>query len=385
MVRKRLLCLLFAILLLLSAAPGAAAEEVYFTMLNHNSPEPLNTATMPIARNGNIYVPLSTLNRIGISASHQPGVLRLEWSWDSSVYVAFDLESGSNITSDGGSLPVALIGRFGTWFVPVGSTSSVTGVLAAYFGVSFQIIHTEPAPTVRLYNLPVGVLSHNEVEENGESLFGFAERYNIFIGNTGNDTNDGPNGPPPPETPNPPDEGDDTPSEPNETETDPPRRPGGGSIISISFVGLTEDSYALLDALQTAQISAGFFLTAGDALTHPDFVRRIHGEGHRVGIFLTEEADTEFQAASEALFEAARLRTVLVAAETPEVAQEADALGLVVFNSPLRQMPSGDTAESPSGNLLLDSQNGNARILAAWAGTLRSHTLRVISFVSALS
>ena len=104
-----------------------------------------------------------------------------------------------------------------------------------------------------------------------------------------------------------------------------------------------------------------------------------------MGIFLSDAAEKEYRAASEALFEAARLWTVLVAAGSREVAQDAYHLGLVVFDSNVRQIPSGAALETLSGDLLLDnSAPGSAFALAAIPGELRGSTFRVVSFVRSL-
>ena len=388
---KRLLCLLLAALLVLSFAPVASASSgVYFTMINSEEPADLETGTMPFVRNGTIYVPQSTLEQLEIIFAHVSGALHLVHAWDAEVYVIFDLESGENVTGDGGPLPIAPLSRFGTFFFPVGNTASVAGPLASYFGINLQIIETEPAPTVRLYNGPLGRLSHNVILRNGDLLFGLTERYAAFTGNavgeTGSATVVAPETPnaPPSDTENGPGTGGapDTGTAPDQDGQTPPVLPSGP--VSISFVGLSAQTDTLLDALRQARISAGFFVTAEDALAHPDLVRRLHGEGHQLGIFLTETAEQEYRAASEALFEVARLRTVFVATTSPGVAQAAEAMGLLVFDSDLRQMTGGAALESLTGDLLLDSANGNAYALAALPEVLRNNALRVVSFVRSL-
>ena len=373
MARKRLLCLLFAALLLFTTVPVASASSgVYFTMLNSNAPDALQSGTMPFVRNGNIYVPQSVLTRLGISVTRWTGGLLLS---SGDLYVMFDQENGSNTTSAGGSLSAAPLSRSGTNFFPVGSTGSATGALAAFFGINFQIVQTEPAPTVRLYTA-LGPLSHAAVQRNGDSLFRLTYRYNTFTGNVTDEAdNAAPDSPAqPPSDPITPDGAADSPDEPNNPAAAP---------VSLSFVGLTAETDALLDALRRTGIPAGFFVTAADALAYPDLVRRLHGEGHYLGIYLIEYAEAEYAAASQALFEAARLRTVLVAASARDVAREADDLGLVVFDSPVRPIPNRDASAQLTGNLLLEN-NGNTQAISALPGIIRSNALRVVSFVSSL-
>ncbi|MCL2588502.1 MAG: hypothetical protein FWD84_03735 [Oscillospiraceae bacterium] len=378
MTRRRLFCLFLAVLMLFTLAPVATASSgVYFTMLNSNAPDSLSSGTMPFVRNGNIYVPQSVLERLGISVSRPAGELHL---FSGTTYIVFDLVNGGNVTSDGGSLSVSPLARFGTTFFPVGSTGSATGALSSLFGINFHIVQTDPAPTVRLYNTSLGTLSHSAVLNNGELLFGFEARYNTFTGNHTGETGGSTVG----ETPAPPTTTPNTPSTPGtpDDDADEPDRPTGP--VSLSFVGLTAETDTLLDALRQSNVPAGFFLTAEDASLHPDLVRRLQGEGHQVGIYLSADAEEEYTAASEALFEAARVRTVLVTTGTGTVAQDAYDLGLVVFDSAVRQVPTGDALERLTGNLLLHAGNGNTQALAALPGAIRSNALRVVSFVSSL-
>jgi len=331
---------------------------------------------MPFVRNGRIYVPQSTLEQLGIVFVHELGLVLLVKAENTSIHVLFDLESGDNITHDGVSLPISPLSRFGALFFPVGNTNSAREPLSVFFDINFQIIPTEPAPTVRLYNAPIDLLSHNAVLRNGELLFGFTERYAAFTEDPSGETEGAVVTPPAeePEAPGPP---------PEQEET--PRPPVPTGPVSISFVGLSADTDVLLDALRSARVPAGFFVTEEDVLAHPDLVRRLHGEGHQVGIFLSETAEEEYRAASEALFEAARLWTVLVAAGSREVAEDAYSLGLVVFDSNVRQIPSGTALETLSGNLLLDnSAPGSAFTLAAIPGELRGSAFLVVSFVRSL-
>ena len=376
MTRKRLICLFLAALLLLTLVPVASASvDVYFTMVNSNAPDTLQAGTMPVVRSGNVYVPGSVLRRLGVSSIQESDTLWLTLVSDTSVYIQFDLSAGTATTSAGGSISATPMSRSGGFFFPIGTTGSARGSVASHFGINFQFIQTEPAPTVRLYNTAVGTLSHNAVLRNGELLFDLTARYNAYLGipSGGGDIGTPPL---PPDTP-----GHTPPGGP--TEPEDPTAPLGP--VSLSFVGLSQETGALLDALRLTRIPAGFFVTAEDALNHPDLIRRLHGEGHQVGIFLTTDAEAEYHAASEVLFEVARLRTVLVAARTWDVARDAYDLGLVVFESNLRQMPSGATLDRLTGNLLLDNVGGNAHALAALPAVIRGNALRVVSFVSSLA
>ena len=359
---KRILSLCLGALLLLVLLPVTTASGgVYFTMVNSNAPDTLQESTMPVNRGGTIYVPLSVLGRLGVSSMRLPGEVTLFSSGNVAHYIHIDLEAGTAVTSAGNAISAQPVHRSGTMFFPVGSGSGASG-LSSFFGINFRLIQSEPAPTARLYQ-QIGALSHNAVLQNGEVLFGLTQRYNTFVGTDAQ------------APPAPPQSGGDEPA----AATPPPAVP-----VSLSFVGLSEETGALLDALYAEQIPAGFFLTAEDALTHPDLVRRLHGEGHQVGIFLGEDAKTDYAEASAALFDAARLRTVLVAAEDAETQQEAEALGLIVYETPLRREISTSGANVPGGNLLLDSESVGMETLRNLPGVIRGGAFRVVRFVHAI-
>jgi len=359
---KKITCLLLTLLLLLAAFPGATATGgVYFTMVNSNAPDALQETTMPINRGGMIYVPLSVLLRLGVSSMRPPNEVRLFLTGDQSTYIHVDLEAGTAVTSTGASISAQPISRFGTFFFPVGSTSGASP-LARFFDINFRLIPSEPAPTARVYQ-QIGLLTHNAVQQNGETLFGFTDRYNSFTG--------GSSGTLPPQV------GGGVMYQPAIAEE--PQAPQ--APVSLSFVGLWEEADYLLDELYEAQIPAGFFLTAEDVLTHPDLVRRLHGEGHMVGIFLDEDAKSDYAEASRALFDAARLRTVLVTAEEEETRRAAEELGLIVHETPIRRTFSPGGATGLAGDLLLHSDSAEIPSLQTLPRLIRAGTYRVVRFM----
>jgi len=360
------------ILLLFTALPvaTAATSGVYFTMVNSSAPDALQESTMPINRGGTIYVPLSVLLRLGVSSMRPPNEVRLFATGDQSTYIHVDLEAGTAVTNAGISIVAQPIRRFGTFFFPIGSASGASP-LATFFNINFRLIPSEPAPTARIYQ-QIGPLTHNAVQQNGEILFGFVDRYNAFTGGNTQQTppNNGGSSAQPPQI------GGGMIYQATEAEPDTSQIP-----VSLSFVGLREETEELLDALYATQIPAGFFLTAEDVLTHPDLVRRLHGEGHMVGVFLGEDAKTSYAETSRALFDAARLRTVLVTAEEEETLREAEDLGLIVHKTPIRREISPNGTTGLAGDLLVHSDSSESTPLETLPSLIRSGTYRVVRFV----
>ena len=104
--------------------------------------------------------------------------------------------------------------------------------------------------------------------------------------------------------------------------------------VYLSFQGLP--SAALIDTLLQFAVDAGFFLTADDIRTSPETVRRLAAEGFSLGALLGAEPLAEYEAFSSLLFEAARVKTLLVSAGTPEhedaVSAMAATAGLVYWD-----------------------------------------------------
>ena len=69
---------------------------------------------------------------------------------------------------------------------------------------------------------------------------------------------------------------------------------------------------ALLDQLSAHSYKACFFLTADEANASPDLVCRIYGSGHGLGIYCKSDAETECQAAADAIYAAAQVRPTLL-------------------------------------------------------------------------
>ena len=106
--------------------------------------------------------------------------------------------------------------------------------------------------------------------------------------------------------------------------TEPPivEPPPGYSDVTIhlSFfdisAGNAESILDLLDTQSAFGYSACFFVNAEDILADPGLIRRISGSGHSIGINLTENTYAEYLETSGLLFEAAKIKTILVCADT---------------------------------------------------------------------
>jgi hypothetical protein len=89
--------------------------------------------------------------------------------------------------------------------------------------------------------------------------------------------------------------------------------------VYLSFYNLSDGELgSILDSLALSSYMACFFVTADEIEDNADLLRRAACKGHTIGIFLTdltaEGAYKEYKDASALLFEAAKVKTVIVTA-----------------------------------------------------------------------
>jgi hypothetical protein len=105
------------------------------------------------------------------------------------------------------------------------------------------------------------------------------------------------------------------------------------TYVYLSFQGLPTDG--MLKALDQYGFKTCFFLTAQEIRQSPDLVRKLVGHGHSAGILCMEDTRKEYEEASSLLFEAALVKTLLVAAAPGyenEVREAAEKLDLVCWD-----------------------------------------------------
>lgn len=91
---------------------------------------------------------------------------------------------------------------------------------------------------------------------------------------------------------------------------DPPDH--DGVTVCLSFIGLPDSD--ILSALRSQNVGACFFLTAGQVRADPELVRRLDGEGFKLGVLCSEDTLGDYEETSRLIFEAAHAKTLLVTA-----------------------------------------------------------------------
>ena len=327
----------------------AAPTVVFFTAVN-DTILPLNAETMPIYFNGMLYVPYRVFISAGIygSASISNGQALM---YKSGKSLDFDFTNGTVKTEEGiifRSISARIVN--GTFYLPV-------EYLCQYFGLSHDVIPYDPASIIR-------IISGNVINE--KTLLGLnkdllTSYYNDYMG-LGDPAD------PPPTT-------DPDPTAPVTYEN---------VTINLSFYELPQENVIqVLESLSSFGYRGNFFASYDDIAANPGLFRRIAGSGHTIGILLREGTYDEYVKVSEILYEAAKVRTILVSSDSAadSASHTAEANGLI-FCPASRIFSAGSTATSASiTNELPKTPGAGENLLFSCGSSASESFMGVLSFL----
>ena len=153
--------------------------------------------------------------------------------------------------------------------------------------------------------------------------------------------------------------------------------------------GAADEILDLLESQEGGMGRACFFVSAGEIAGNAGLIRKIYSSGHAVGIWLNEDTHEEYLEASALLFEAAKIKTVLVS--SAESFLEAASHELIYWPTQTCEECGGDidvgTEETPGGaaiaglptesgarhNLMLPCSESTASTLPMLLAHLRSY------------
>ena len=240
--------------------------SVSFTATNDNL-APLSEK--PYFSGGSAYVPSSVFANFGIRTSYFQANNTI-MMYDGTREIFFDWATGTTFDSNRVTYYTSAMHRNGTVYVPV-------AWVCIFFGLSYSFISGNGSGDVLRIKNGSEVLTDHQFINAASSLM--SVRYSEFVG-----------------TPDPP---------------SPIRyEDRSDTYVSLCLIGLP--SACILDIFDTHGIRASFFVTAEDVDTAPDTIRRIAGSGHSIGIFFNSSPENEYAAAMEAIFNAARIRPMLM-------------------------------------------------------------------------
>lgn len=344
-----MLCL--CVLLLLLPPLESSAEGLSFISVNDLLPSELVGCLYSY---GDIlYVPYTVFTGYGL------GIYYSYFSESSTAYfytldkqLFFSISDGKTFDADDYYYSVPAILRNGVVYLPV-------SLMCSYFGFSYSYIAGSPYGSVLRIKNGAQVLTDTEFIRAAKSVM--QSHYDAY--NTAQ---------PPAATPAP------TPV-PTPAKTPGPENNGREELsVSLSFIG--PPSAALLDTLDSYGVTGCFFLTAEDVLSDPDMIRRAAGEGHALGVYCREDAAAEYEETAALIFEAARVKTVLVTASAEYAAgcmADAEALGLVCRQRGLDAVfAPGDTVSAYYATSELEARQTGADIFMDSASA--EHTLPIL-------
>lgn len=326
--RISMLVLLALLAGLLFGLPGvrAAEDDVYFTAVN-NTLLSLEADTMPVKLNSMIYIPYSAVstNALGTYSLYSRSTQTVLVS-DGDKILYFDMGAGNSYDSDGETYRYAAAYIHDTAYIPA-------YFVASFFSMRYAYIRSDYGHIVRLC---VGdTLSDEDFVLAAAQMM--QTRLNQYLQAIATPTPAPTPVPTPTPTARPTPTPAPTPYAPPVVSPAPtPDHDRSEVRVYLSFLGLGEETAAILDALEAADYPACFFATAEQILDYPDLVRRILGNGCRLGVLFTWDPAAEYLAASAALRDTAMTATFLAACDRELDAAElaaAEATGLAVWDA----------------------------------------------------
>ena len=251
---------------------AGAASDVCFIAVNEQL---LELDTPVYSHNGVNYVPYTVFSNFHIYCSfYAPGSVASLYTSSKQLY--FNLSDNTTRDNEDNYYASTAIMRNGQIYVPA-------TFVCDEFGLQVNYIYGNDSGDVLRIKDSSAVLSDKQFLSAASSLM--TSRYNAYVNNTTAEVLPEPDNPQPEEK--------------------------DGCDIYLSFQGLP--SSTLLDMLSRSEVTSCFFLSESDIRSDPDTIRRIVGEGHSIGILCSSAPYEEYVAASALLYEAVKVKTVLIA------------------------------------------------------------------------
>ena len=315
--KKRILAVFITLCLSVALMPAVtnAAITPYFVAVN-DTLLPFSEDTMPFISGGNLFMPDNVFEHIDDIWAIGSASLEYIRLYKGKTYVDFYTDSRLTLDHDGNTLrwpPARIIGE--KFYLPMRQVCD-------YFGLTPQVIEVARDIIADQQMYVVRIVSTSQI--NGETFVGLNKNairaaYNQYYG---------------PVTP--------PVSPPTEVPPAPPEEPPPSYqdvTIHLSFYDISAGSVREILDLLDIQMEQGFyscfFVSGNDIAEDPGLVRRIAGSGHMIGIWLETGSYSEYAETSALLFEAAKVKTVIISAReaSPSAAEMAGANMLVLWES----------------------------------------------------
>jgi len=283
--KKRLICLLLAIVLLVGVCPTTqAAVPICFVAMNDTIPVTLKGGAAPYYTNGTLFLPhtafLASPNGVGASYNMEQNTFVL---FNAGETLIFDLENKTYQNKNKEVFNVEVSYRSGLLYV--------SAKVVSHFGLSVTMLTSRGGYSIIRFTNGEQVYNDGTFVAQAENLINrAAQEYEAELAALG------PGIDPVTEIPN----------------EEPPEERGPIEVY-LAFTGNAVEQETV-DQLKEHEAKAAFFLTEDQILKDRDLVREIYANGHTIGITAApEESDISgaLVRANEALDRVLFCRTVL--------------------------------------------------------------------------
>lgn len=361
-----------AVVAILLALPRAeAAPSVFFTAMNDQL-LPLNTSTIPVVRNGSVYIPYTVFGEQNIGVFISSRTNNTLVLYGRQKILTFDLAAG-NAHDLETAYSAQAISQNGTVYVPAYFVSQ-------YFDLEYSYLSTDYGTIIRMKNSDADLNDTAFIKMNTQLM---KQYYESYTNPTSKPTSSSTVAPSvtstPTKTPRPTISSRPSPSAsmtpvPSQAEPSPSPLPTELSeTMSLSLaVRVTDqsDTEMLLNLFDGKTKAVCFFFSPEELVSQSGLVRRIVGSGYGIGFYVTSgesSLESSLEQGNQLLSEIARTTTLLVAGPNLSEAQRSALTkkGYVIF---LATEVIGDEEESASVcrtqmNQAIGTSNGKARLL----------------------
>ena len=318
MKKKLLAALLCIVLVLLALPPRPTAAQGTMNFVAIDEQLPMELINCIAVNGGTIYVPGYLFPNYGLGVSYSyfsSAATAYFYAGDKQLF--FELNTGRTYDGSDNSYAGTAFSQNGTIYVPLYLIQGFFG------GFDYSYLTGSEYGNILRITTAAAILSDMEFLRAARSTMRIY--YDIYY-NRGSITEPfgpEPSQPPPTATPAPSPTNSPTVIVPAELPETTPAPAGTaapahtGERLILGFAGLPADR--VLTELARSGIRTCFFLTAEDVRSDPDLVRRLVGEGHSAGVrCVGPDPRASLEETGKLLFEAARVRTVLIAASEEE-------------------------------------------------------------------
>ena len=308
--------LIFVAAVVLPATVSRAAVEPYFVAVN-DILLPFGADTMPYMSGSEFFVPPGVFNGVSVWSVASTDQVILYTS--ASRFVDFHISGGGVEDQDGNALPWPSARRSGNrFYVPLIQVCEFFELSYDVLDIGRDIIPQEQMSVLRIRPKD-GFSGLNPPTFMGLNRAALRDGYNAYYEKPSPPVSPSPGGTvaPPTETP------------PEEIPPPPPKY--GDVTVYHSFYNVSAGGIdAILElpgADEAPEYRFCFFVSADDIRENAGLIRKLSAAGHAIGIWLAEGTYDEYRDTSALLYEAARIKTVLVsvgseAGSAPDLAGE---------------------------------------------------------------